>query len=232
MKTAKITGAGWARAKLIAVPRNGAEQGVAIRVANRPEAKWPAIPSRGPAPPRRGQRLRQGDLEQAPQVEAEEHHHHGEEGDEARLLELHPPAHRRPGRARRDGGQRQGPERGQDARRGRERAAHHLGAAVPGAAHQAEDLEREHRQHARHGVEDEPAEQGEQQRDGRGCRRRLRGAPGVGGRARSSGAAAGRRRGGLREQVAVLRRPPGPTVSSIPASLVTGGRHCESLQAW
>src|SRR5947199_20067 len=70
VKMASTTGPVWARAKLIAVPRNGAEQGVAISVANRPEAKWPAIPSRGPEPARlasdagnwisnRPQRLRQ-----------------------------------------------------------------------------------------------------------------------------------------------------------------------------
>ena len=48
--TTITTGAVCARAKPIAVPRKGAEQGVAIRVANRPEKKWPAIPSRAAVP--------------------------------------------------------------------------------------------------------------------------------------------------------------------------------------
>ena len=50
VKMAKMTVAGWLRANATAVPRNGAEQGVAISVAKRPETRWPATPSRGPVP--------------------------------------------------------------------------------------------------------------------------------------------------------------------------------------
>ena len=231
---ASTVGACWARAKPIAGAQEGRRAGG--RHQRREEAgeevAGDPLARSGAAEPR--QALRQRDLEQPPEVEAEEHHHHGEEGDEAGVLELHPPAHRRAGRVRRHRHQRQRQERGEDAGRRRQRPAHHLGAAVAGAAHQAEDLEREHRQHAGHGVEDQPAEQGEQQRDARGCRRA---SPERSPRSRGRRSARRRR---VRPPAAALAKSssrsaagrPGPTLSSIRASAVTGGRHCESLQAW
>ncbi len=45
VKTTKIIAGLWLSPKPTAVPRKGAEQGVASRVANRPAVKWPARPS-------------------------------------------------------------------------------------------------------------------------------------------------------------------------------------------
>ena len=110
-----------------------------------------------------GQALGQRDLEESPHIEGKEDDDYRQEGDEAGLLELDAPAHGRAGPRREDRRQGQRPERHEDAGTGGQSAGHEVGASLMGGLHQAEDLQRQHRQHAGHGVEDEPAEDRQQQ---------------------------------------------------------------------
>jgi hypothetical protein len=110
------------------------------------------------------------DLEYTGQVQADGGHHIGQCRDHHRLLQLEAPAQREAGAAQRE---RQAADRGeahQHAQRVPERAGLGVATAAP-ALGQRQRLERQHRQHAGHQVQDQAAaqrqQQGEQQR--RGC---------------------------------------------------------------
>ena len=106
-----------------------------------------------------GECVRQMDFEQAPDVQAEQGEHQGQEGHEQGVLELDAPSDGLPGGAgeQRCTGQR--PERDQDAQGRHQRAADDLPAGLARRLGEAEELERDDRQDARHAVQDQAAEQ-------------------------------------------------------------------------
>ncbi|MNP38323.1 hypothetical protein D3C76_1318290 [compost metagenome] len=102
---------------------------------------------------------RQADLEQPQQVGAEQCRHHHHEADEADALELDAPADRPLGGPQQAAHGRQQPEGGEDAGAGGEELLAHLGLLPVLLLQHRAELERQHRQHAGHQVEDEAAEQ-------------------------------------------------------------------------
>ena len=156
-------------------------------VAGRSRARGEALAGAGQAG---------ADREHAREAQSDRQQHVYENRDEGRLLKLEAPAQRLAGRAQRDHEQADRGERGQHAGGVPERVAAGLGQAFA-ALGQADDLEREYRQHAGHQVEDDAAEQGEQQRRedaDRGRLRRLR-AQGIVGQAAAGGLGRGHWRG-------------------------------------
>ena len=126
---ARISTGPAASAKPIAVPRNGAEQGVASKGgkgAGRDAAEQSlAVGAAGET----AQRLRQRHFEEAPEIGGEQREQRRHGGEEQRLLELNAPADRNPGRREPDRGQRQRQEGEQNAACGGEEAAPHRALA-------------------------------------------------------------------------------------------------------
>ena len=155
-----------------------------------------------------GECVRQLDFEQAPDVQAEQGEHQGQEGHEQGVLELDAPSDGLPGRAGEQRCAGQCPERNQDAQGRHQGAADDLPAGLAGRLGEAEELEGDDRQDARHAVEDQAAQQRRDQRGeeaqasaGRGGRRRRCLEGGVPGRlAGFADLEANRRLGGGRRQ--------------------------------
>ncbi len=167
VNTAKIMGADWLRANPTAVPRKGAEHGVAISVAKSPEARCPGRPCFGPESANLARLLRQRYLEDAPQIQAEEQDDDRQDRHEDRLLELDTPAHGTAGRLGDYRRQSQGPEGKQDTQRCCQRSENHVRSAVASALDETKDLQGENGQHARHRIQDEATDQAEQENDGK-----------------------------------------------------------------
>ena len=129
----------------------GDGRGVRMRVSGTRRVRVAAQPV--------GERVRQVDFEQAPDVQAEQGEHEGQEGHEQGILELDSPSDGLPGGAGEQRCAGQCPERDQDAQGRHQRAADDLTAGLAGRLSEPEELERDDRQDARHAVQDQAAEQ-------------------------------------------------------------------------
>ena len=154
-------------------------------------------------------------LEDAEQVEREQQEQEGERPDDDRLLHVEPPPDElAPGaQEQQHAGER--PER-DDHPAGEEQAVPKRPRAVfPRLRHEPEDLDREHRQHARHDVQHEAAEEREEQRQGE----RLDAVAGLGRRrcGRRRGRARGGAAAGRRFERVDAPRAVGPAPRAVPA---------------
>ena len=195
----------------------GAVQGVATTTASTPVKKAPVVP------PLRRQALADAgeaaaDLEHAGEVEADHEEEIGDQQREDRRLELEAPAHLADGGADRDDDRRHGGEGDQHARGVGDAVAPHRAPLVAGQPREGRGLHGEHREHAGHQVQDQPAQQREQQRLDE---RQLLAAAAASG----SDAAARKPGSSLADDVEGLACSPSPVFSvstSVPASC--GGR--------
>ncbi len=133
-----------------------------------------AIPGPG------GHARRQPDLEQAEQVAREQRQQHHHESQEQRLLELNAPADRAAAGLERDQPAGEDDEGEQDARRRSQESETNMAAARAAVVDDREQLQGQHRQHAGHDVQDQPAEQRQAQDRDQAEGRAVRTAAGVG----------------------------------------------------
>jgi len=117
---------------------------------------------------------RQADLEKSAQVECEDKQESRHAENEARRLQLKPPAELRTAGAQHQQHRGQRPERKQHAEREDEPVQGDFPAVAARLVHEAEDLDAEHRENAGHEIEDEAADEGEEQRSEQSARRRWR----------------------------------------------------------
>ena len=103
------------------------------------------------------------DFEDAKEIERENEHDRAHRDDEIGVGELERPGDFAPGGLERDHEQREPDEPGEDAGGESEAVAENARATVPGVLDKAENLERDHRQDARHEVEDETADESEEE---------------------------------------------------------------------
>ena len=104
------------------------------------------------------------ELDHAEHPQAEPGHEDGEGGDHRRALKLEPPANGLAGPAQRQEGAGQGEERDEHARAEQEPVPPHGRARAVAPFGEAEDLEAQDREDARHKVEEQPAAERQEQR--------------------------------------------------------------------
>ena len=143
---------------------NGAVHGEATTTASTPDANASTVRFCRRDSPRRPTARTAPNSNTPSRLSAEHEEQRGQRGDHRRRLQLEAPAELLAGRAQR--GQRRGRARRTSARR-RRRTRPPPGAAWPGcrdASAKPSTLSRQHREHAGHQVEDDPADEREQQR--------------------------------------------------------------------
>ncbi len=128
----------------MAVPRNGAEQGVARTVANTAQEVPGEIMVSIALQDTSGDVCRQPDLEQIPEIASEQRAKKRKKDEKDRVLELYTPTGRQAGRLCSDDRSAENQNGEQDARRRRQKAEANVTAGPATLAHDAQQLDCQH----------------------------------------------------------------------------------------
>ena len=115
-----------------------------------------------------GARSLQRDIEGTKEVHGKDDENRANHRQEYGVLELKAPAHSRPGRTQRDHDRCEGRHRDQHTRQVGQTVLHDMTALGASEVGNAEDLDRQHRKHTGHEVEDQATEQSEHKRPDEG----------------------------------------------------------------